>query len=307
MSRTDEHDPQPLSEHEIERYMTAFQACLHVMDANPAEAARIGRLAGKTDAQTLGETPSASADASPPGRDLATLLAQPQSELEAAWPSRGEELWRLPTPPEWLQSSPGPMPQYEQPQYGQPVPPYQPERHPSLIAAQAELDGERIRGEAELYRARITGEAELVLRKAELDAEQRLAQAEIAVREERLDAERALFREAEAKEQEAASIADWQGPRAAPQRGWLMSAPVLVIAALAALSSGLWHGSLSPLVSIILASAAAASAVAYSAAILISALRLAFGSHRGPHPGAATALHLLVGAGSTRRGTVPPE
>ena len=57
MSRTDEHDPQPLSEHEIERYMTAFQACLHVMDANPAEAARIGRLAGKTDAQTLGETP----------------------------------------------------------------------------------------------------------------------------------------------------------------------------------------------------------------------------------------------------------
>src|SRR5260370_23480197 len=86
MSRTDEQDAQPLSEHEIERYVTAFQAGLHAMDADPAEATRIGRLAGKTDAQVLGGKAAASGRDSQPGQDLATPLAPPQSEQEVARP-----------------------------------------------------------------------------------------------------------------------------------------------------------------------------------------------------------------------------
>jgi hypothetical protein len=79
MSKFDDQDAQPLSEHQVEQYMTAFHAGLHLMDTDPAEASRIGRLASKTDAQILSGTPAASDD-SWPCQDLATLLAQPQNE-----------------------------------------------------------------------------------------------------------------------------------------------------------------------------------------------------------------------------------
>jgi len=185
------------------------------------------------------------------------------------------------------------------------------------VLRRAELDAELIRQKAEVKTELLhwDARAELVTRKAELDAElvTRKAEldAELVTRKAELDAE-LVTRKADlyAQHREAPAELDAyeRGLRARPLRGRLMSAPILAIAVLAALTSGLWHGSLQPLVSVILASAAAAFGVAYSVAILISSLRLVFGSYRsGPHPGAATALHLLVGVGSTRRGRVPLE
>ena len=231
----------------------------------------------------------------------ATLFARPQGELEVT---------PLPQPPEigapgrWLPVSAPDAP---------PVRPDAPERHPSLITAEAELDAQRIRGEAELVLRRAELDAELIRQKAEVKTELLHwdARAELVTRKAELDAE-LVTRKADlyAQHREAPAELDAyeRGLRARPLRGRLMSAPILAIAVLAALTSGLWHGSLQPLVSVILASAAAAFGVAYSVAILISSLRLVFGSYRsGPHPGAATALHLLVGVGSTRRGRVPLE
>jgi hypothetical protein len=229
---------------------------------------------------------AASTDDSQPSQDLAIPLAQPQSELAEVEPSgiRNAPLKRA----LGLDQS------------------HAAERHPSLITAQAVLNGEQIRGEAELVLRRAELDAEFIRRRAELDADQR-----------RLDFDKETFaerkawhhlREADKKKQEVADLPDRQAARTAPRRVSLMSAPALAIAVLAALTSGLWHRSPSSPVSLILASAAAAFAVAYSATILISVVRLAFSSYRsGPHPGAATALHLLVGIGSARRRRVPPE
>jgi hypothetical protein len=40
MSEFEDQATQPLSEHQVEQYMTAFHASLHVMDTDPAEASR---------------------------------------------------------------------------------------------------------------------------------------------------------------------------------------------------------------------------------------------------------------------------
>jgi hypothetical protein len=209
-----------------------------------------------------------------------------------------------------------------------------PENHPSVIAALAKIDGDRIRGEASLLHQqadlRVKDaelEARFIRREAELHADRVRAEADLPENHPsviaalaKIDRERMrleadhIRKEAELHAEHIVAKADLSAHErresTAPRRAWLTSAPLLAIAVLvlAALTSGLWSGSLTPLASVILAAAAAAFAVAYSAAILVSALRLVFGSPRsGPHPGAATALHLLVGADSTRQRGIPPE